>query len=316
MKMKIKETYIDMPYASGQQQRIWKYFNKPGQHCNKHDRYSPKWKPQVYSFPSGPGIYSIKQDQDDLMWEKIKFECVNSLDTDCSNPNSFECKQRRHYKCSASDPHFPADVEAKDLVNHLKEYHPEDYTKYLRSVKFTMKIYNKNSKNNLKLSHGIISEKNKQVIFRFPLSRSSPVRHDDTDDDDIDDESIHKTMKEAYKNNPVGAYAGNYQRPLGSQGYNADLPDKFTNFVNYRHNPTNSCHIFDINKNKYKARNIKEKIDSYIIKEEAIALTLAGPVTEIDTERVVYTCHKYGCKFPCLCHICVHCSANTRMQCT
>ena len=161
--MNIKETYIDMPYPSRQQKIIWKYFNKPGKHCNKSDRYSSKWKPQVYSFPSTRGPKQL-QDRDDLMWEKIKFHTFDSIEADCSNHNSFECKKRRHYKCPAPNPHFPADVENKELVNHLKEYHPEDYTEFLKSVKLNMKVYNKNSKNNLKLSSGIISEK-KQTSY-------------------------------------------------------------------------------------------------------------------------------------------------------
>ena len=309
--MKLKQAYIDMPYCPQLKKTIWTYFNKPGQHCNKHDRYSHKWKPQVHLYQSRPGIYSLMHDRDDIMWEKIKFECVNSFDADCSNPNSFECKKRRHYQCSAPDTHFPFDVDDKELVNHLAKYHPKDFEEFLGSVKLTLenKIeFNKNSKNNLKLSHGIKRENKQNLIIRFPFSRRNPVRNDKEDDDNINmdnDDSMDTTIKEAYHNNPVGSYAGNYDRPVGSQGYNAYLPDTFKNFVNYRHNPTNSCHIFDINQNKYKYLDLKEKIDSYIIKEEAFASTIAGPVTEINNESVVYTCQEHKCQFPCLCHICV-----------
>ena len=302
--MKIKEVYIDMPVASRKDKRVWTYFNKPGQHCNKNDVYSEKWKPKSYSFKSGPGKSSIVQDHGDLMWEKIKIECHNSIEADCSKPNNFECKKRRHYQCPSPDPHFPADVEDRELVNHLKEFHPDDYTDFLRSVKLSLRVTNKNSKKKLKLSHGMI-KKDEQVIIRFPLSRSNPVRHDDEEDDD---DSLLTIIKTAYKINPVGAYAGNYARPIGSQGSTTDLrflPDKFENFVSYRHNTSQSCHIFDVNENKWKALNGLEKIDSYIIKEEVIAPTIVGPVTDINTERVVYTCQKNGCQFPCLCHICV-----------
>ena len=315
--MKVKETYIDMPYASRQQKIIWKYFNKPGQHCNKYDRYSSKWKPQVHSFQSTSGPKQL-QDRDDIMWEKIKFHTFDSIEADCDMTNSFECKKRRLYKCPAPNQHFPADVEDKELVGHLMEFHPKDYEEFLESVKLTLenKIefdYNKNSKN-LKLSHGMIS-KNKKVILRFPLSRKNPTRHDNEEDDD---DSLVTTIKKAYKINPVGAYAGNYDRPIGSHGFKTDvcvLPDKFENFVSYRHNTPKSCYIFDVNLNKYKALDIHEKIDSYIIKEEVIAPKIVGPVTDINKESVIYTCRKNGCQIPCLCQICVQqtreCNAHT-----
>ena len=295
-----------MPYASRQQKRIWAYFNKPGQHCNKNDMYSDKWEPRKYSFPSGP-----KQDRGDIMWEKIKFECFDSIEADCKKPNSFECKKRRHYKCPAPNPHFPGDVENKELVNHLKEFHPDDYTEFLRLVKFTMKANNENSKKYLKLSHGIVKSDEKQVIIRFPLSRSNPVVHDVDDVKNVntdDDNSMHTTIKEAYQKKPTGAYAGNYERPIRSQGFKTDLrflPDKFENFVSYRHNTSQSCNIFDVNKKKYKSLDVNEKIDSYIIKEEVIATTIVGPVTDINKESVIYTCRKNGCQIPCLCQICV-----------
>ena len=109
-------------------------------------------------------------------------------------PNSFECKKRRH--CPSPDPHFPADVEEKELVNHIKEFHPE----CLRSVKFTMQVNNENSKKYLMLSHVKVKSDKKQVIKKIPLSRRSPVVQDDVKNCNTDDyNSMHATINQHTK---------------------------------------------------------------------------------------------------------------------
>ena len=107
-------------------------------------------------------------------------------------------------------------------------------------------------------------------------------------------------IKEEYQDNLVGAFAGNYDRPIGSESYK-----KFYDFTNYRHEPSKMCFSYDINLSKYEMLDTKDKINSYFIKEEAKTSTIVGPATLIEKESLLYTCKRHRCIFPCLCVSCV-----------
>ena len=101
---------------------------------------------------------------------------------------------------------------------------------YRLENKLDFKLYNDNSKKDLKLSKGIIHEE-KSVVIRLPKSRRNPIRPDQIKNDiDLLSSSASLSsssslsspwpmkIKEEYQDNLVGAFAGNYDRPIGSWG--------------------------------------------------------------------------------------------------
>ena len=214
-------------------------------------------------------------------------------------------------RCKTCYVRFPPSLSEHEMLEHMKS-HEGVWSKFFDSLESKLNnIYNRESiidnderkKDDLKLSNGILFE-DKSIIIRFPKSRTKRVRFF-TDRWGPEESSWNKTVANEYQNNQIGSHQGNFDRPISDKKYRCgNTLLTFSEFVTYRHEPVDSCMVFDINRQKYRNLQNKEKIDSYKILKCSELSKYAGPTTLIDKNQICYTCPNGFCIIPCICKAC------------
>ena len=223
------------------------------------------------------------------------------------NPDNFG-----FIRCKSCYTRFPANLCESEMINHLKG-HESAWTRFFDNIesKLNNKYNGKNliedderKKGDLKLSNGLFFE-DKLIIFRLPKSRTTRKRFS-TERWKSEDRSWNRIVAEEYQNNQIGSHQGNFDRPISDKKYRCgNTLLTFSEFVTYRHEPVDTCMVFDINREKYEQIQNKDKINAYKITTSNNIEKYAGPAALIDTQQIVYSCVKGSCEFPCLCKACV-----------
>lgn len=215
-------------------------------------------------------------------------------------------------RCNTCYVRFPSLFSEVDMVEHLK-CHEHVWARFFEGLESKLNnkhnrdgvLYNdKRKQHDLKLSNGIHLE-DMYLVIRLPKSRTQRVRYL-TDRWEPDENTWNKIVAEEYQNNQIGSHQGNFDRPISDKKYRCGntLLD-FSEFVTFRHEPVEVCKVFDVNRAKYKQTSNKDKINAYFIANSSEMMQLAGPATTIDLQRVIYSCIKGSCIFPCICKTCV-----------
>ena len=68
-----------------------------------------------------------------------------------------------------------------------------------------------------------------------------------------------KMIAETYNQNPVGSFAGNFDKPLNCNIRCGNTILTFREFVEFRHDPETECHKYDIDLNEYFKLNLEKK---------------------------------------------------------
>ena len=215
-------------------------------------------------------------------------------------------------RCKTCYVRFSPNIEKEFMIEHLKT-HDYIWTRYMNNIESFAKdkynhsriLYDDPRKNNdLKLSHGISSQ-TENIVIRFPKCRTKRIRYHSTRWKESD-KSWNKQVADEYQNNHIGAYQGNFDKPICDTKLRCGNWGLFFNdFVSYRHEPVNMCKVFDVNPTKYKGLESKDKIKAYFISNQSDIDKIAGPATLLESQKIVYTCTKGVCIFPCLCKGCI-----------
>ena len=118
-----------------------------------------------------------------------------------------------------------------------------------------------------------------------------------------------KAIAETYQANQVGSFAGNFDKSMTTTIRAGNTILTFEEFVNFRHGAHDQCRKYSVNLDEYKKLETTHKLNSLEIADDSIEdLTIVGPATlrAIDGNfaKILYTCSKHGCIFPCLCLWC------------
>ena len=118
-----------------------------------------------------------------------------------------------------------------------------------------------------------------------------------------------KIVAEVYRANRVGQFAGDFDKSITSNIRAGNTVLTFEEFVSFRHAADETCCIYDVNLDTYKELDTISKIKSLTLAEvQTEEYHLSGPASlrtgKHELSRIVYTCFKKGCIFPCLCALC------------
>ena len=118
-----------------------------------------------------------------------------------------------------------------------------------------------------------------------------------------------KIVAEVYRANPVGQFAGDFDKSITSNIRAGNTVLTFEEFVSFRHEPDETCRTYDVNMGAYNKLDTISKINSLTLAEvQREEYHLSGPASlrtgKHELSKIVYTCLKRGCIFPCLCALC------------
>ena len=119
-----------------------------------------------------------------------------------------------------------------------------------------------------------------------------------------------KLIAKTYNENAVGAFSGNFDKPVTSNIRCGNTVLTFCEFVEFRHEPENECHRYRVNINEYHKVDDISKIKSLeIADDEDDELAIVGPATikgstKEELDIIIYTCVKHKCIVPCPCYLC------------
>jgi hypothetical protein len=114
----------------------------------------------------------------------------------------------------------------------------------------------------------------------------------------------HKTYLLRYIKNPVGNFAGPWDRPLNSKLRLGNSVKTFSEYTSWEHTPDNSHKDYSVDFGAYEDLPTLAKIDSLVEEKSSIQNKLEGPCTDKDLANYVYTCKTGECKIPCVCKLC------------
>jgi hypothetical protein len=114
----------------------------------------------------------------------------------------------------------------------------------------------------------------------------------------------YKTYLLRYIKNPVGNFAGPWDRPLNSKLRLGNTVKTFSEYTSWEHTPDNSHKDYSVDYDAYEDLPTLEKIDSLVEEKSSIQNKLEGPCTDRDLTNYVYTCKTGECKIPCVCKLC------------
>ena len=158
----------------------------------------------------------------------------------------------------------------------------------------------------------LLTLKLSDVTIKLPLSRQTRSRYSSS----LPTGEWPRLIAKTYNSHPVGAFAGNFDKPINCNIRCGNTTLTYQEFVSFQHRPVNSCHRYSVDMVKYEGLETIEKIKSLVIADGIIdEMNLAGPATlkgPDEFDKIVYTCRKNGCVFPCLCCIC---NLETPRQC-
>lgn len=250
---------------------------------------------------------SVKHCFIDLPTPSPRLKTITPFFDGPDNPDS-----KGSVRCGTCFQRFPPDIEYKLKLDHLKthdsqwDYFMEKLEHKLNQEQNRSSIIHRDPReaDDLVLSYGIIQGETK-IVVRLPKSRIKRTRYH-TNRWAAGEKCWNKKVAEEYQNNHIGSYQGNFDKPICEKSLRCgNYGMRFHDFVTFRHEPLNVCKVFDINTTAYKQLENKEKIKAYFITENPTNRNIEGPATSIDDQKIVYTCAKNLCIFPCLCKGCV-----------
>ena len=260
---------------------------------------------------------NLKQSFIELPTPSVKLKVISSYFDEPNNPDNLG-----YVRCRTCCERFDPYVEYEFKINHLKS-HKDIWLRFQKNLEDSLKnkYFHKNviydderEADDLVLSTGITWNK-ESIVIRLPKSRTKRIRYQ-SDRWKDGENSWNRKVADEYQNNHIGAYQGNFDKPICDTDLRCgNWGVTFADFVNYRHEPVEACKIFDINTTKYRNLKNKDKIKAYYIKDRSHGEKIAGPAQIIEDHRIIYTCTKSCCIFPCLCKGCVlaevECSEHT-----
>ena len=119
-----------------------------------------------------------------------------------------------------------------------------------------------------------------------------------------------KLIAETYQANHVGSFAGNFDKSITSTIRAGNSILTYEEFVHFRHEPADDCRKYVINMEDYYELETTHKIKSLELATPDIFgdLAIVGPASvraePCDLDKILYTCARHGCIFPCLCLLC------------
>ena len=121
--------------------------------------------------------------------------------------------------------------------------------------------------------------------------------------------SLTKLIAETYQANQVGSFAGNFDKSITSTIRAGNSILSYEEFVQFRHEPKDACRKFAINLEEYYELETTHKIKSLDNVPDMLGdLAIVGPASIRGghgiLDKIIYTCAKHGCIFPCLCLLC------------
>ena len=143
------------------------------------------------------------------------------------------------------------------------------------------------------------------VNIKMPSSRSTRTRYSSSPPS----KSWPRLIAKTYNENAVGAFAGNFDKPISSNIRCGNTILNFGEFVNFRHEPKDDCHRYEVNLEEYKKLDDVSKLKSLNLADDEIEeLNIAGPASikgELgDLDKIIYTCVEHRCILPCTCYLC------------
>ena len=144
-----------------------------------------------------------------------------------------------------------------------------------------------------------------QVTIKMPHSRITRSRYESSPPSKPWPRIIAKTCIE----NPVGSFAGNFDKPLTSNIRCGNTILTFKEFVEFRHDSDSECQKFNVDIEEYTTLDDISKIKSLKISEQEYEnIDLSGPaslkVKSYELDKILYTCIKQKCVVPCVCYLC------------
>lgn len=143
------------------------------------------------------------------------------------------------------------------------------------------------------------------VTIKMPKSRKTRSRFSSSPPRKI----WPRTIAQRYNENPVGSFAGNFDKPinLNIRGGNTILT--FAEFVEFSHDPIESCHSYEVDMERYFEQDDVSKLKSLNLSERQKDLNLSGPAsvkgkTRSDLDKIMYPCTQHRCVIPCVCYLC------------
>ena len=118
-----------------------------------------------------------------------------------------------------------------------------------------------------------------------------------------------RKIAKTYQANQVGSFIGNFDKSISSKIRAGNSVMTYEEYVHFRHKPDDACRNYIVNLQEYRKLETIHKLKSLELEDDAYEnLTIFGPATLIDSdqnkEKILYTCAKYRCIFPCLCLLC------------
>ena len=252
------------------------------------------------SYPKCPPSYETFIDL--FQHGQVKFVICSFFDK-MKAPGRAECR-RCHNE-------FVYEKNKQILVDHLKSKHyfQEENVHYVSYENYMERLCKSMSqrksdfpplnKRHLKMNFGV-RVVDKFSLIRFPLCRKSRTIHPEKTSYKSE---WQKKVCEEYTANPIGSYQGHFDRPMNTKVYMGSQPLSFSEYTEFTH--TRECHEYEIDQDRYEKLHDLQKIEALQVADPSDKLEISGPCSKDRDQRVLYTCTKHLCIFPCLCKDCV-----------
>ena len=118
-----------------------------------------------------------------------------------------------------------------------------------------------------------------------------------------------RMIAKRYNENPVGSFAGNFDKPMNLNIRAGNTILSFSEFLEFSHDPQDACHVFEVDMVNYFYLNDVSKLKSLSISDKQKNYEISGPATEkgrmsSDLDKILYTCTNQRCIIPCVCYLC------------
>ena len=144
------------------------------------------------------------------------------------------------------------------------------------------------------------------VTLKMPKSRMTRSRFSST----LPRQAWPRLIAKTYDENPVGSFAGNFDKPITCNISAGNTILKYLEFVDFCHDPDDVCNIYTVDLEEYFKQNDVSKLMSLkVAVGEVNSLNISGPATikgetKSDLDKIIYTCTKHRCIIPCVCYLC------------
>ena len=220
-------------------------------------------------------------------------------------------KDSESAKCTKCKKEISYGQNTNLLIEHLKieHYYQEDigvkvlYQVYLEHLSELLNErpsdFPKTDPKHLRISFGIKVDDGFTLI-RFPKSRIGRTIYQEKS---IYKSDWQRTVCKEYLENPVGSYQGHFDRPITCKVYMGSRPLSFSEYTNFTH--TQGCNEYIIDKARYEKIDDLQKIKAFAASDLKEKLVVSGPCSRDNDQRVLYTCTKHECIYPCPCKDCI-----------